>query len=143
MDKLNWLPPIAMTPLRKIEHPKGDVFHGIKATDSGYVGFGEAYFTTIVPNEVKGWKKHSIMTMNIIVPIGMVRFHIHGEAFRKTSTFDVGYLNYCRLTIPPGYWVAFQGLTDNTNLILNVANLEHNPMEAVNAPLDSFPLTEL
>lgn len=141
MDNMNSLPPITITPLRRVEHPKGDVFHGIKASEPSYVGFGEAYFTTIVSGEVKGWKKHTEMTMNIIVPLGMVRFHIHDAASGKTATHDVGDLNYCRLTIPPGYWVAFQGLTDHTNLILNVANLEHDPAEAVNVPLEKYSLT--
>jgi dTDP-4-dehydrorhamnose 3,5-epimerase len=141
MDNMNSLPPITLTPLRRVEHPKGDILHGIKVSDPGYVGFGEAYFTTIVAGEVKGWKKHSAMTMNIIVPLGMVRFHIHDQAAGKTSAHDVGYLNYRRLTIPPGYWVAFQGLTNQTNLILNVANLEHDPVEAINAPFENFPLT--
>ena len=138
---MNRLPPITITQLRRVEHPKGDIFHGIKASEPCYVGFGEAYFTTIVSGEVKGWKKHTEMTMNIIVPVGMVRFHIHDAAAGRTSTHDVGDSNYCRLTIPPGYWVAFQGLTNRTNLILNVANLEHDPAEAVNVPLENFSLT--
>ena len=126
--------------LGRIEHPKGDIFHGMKASDYGYAGFGEAYFTTIIGGEIKGWKKHCEMTMNILVPIGSVRFYIHDEEANKTGAFDLGVSNYCRLTVPSGYWVAFQGMTDSTNLILNIANIEHNPKEAVNAALGTFPL---
>ena len=136
----NSLPPVTITPLRRIEHPKGDVFHGMKASDAGYAGFGEAYFTTIVAGETKGWKQHTEMTMNLIVPLGMVRFHIHNADTGQTSSYDVGVNNYQRLTIPPGYWVAFQGLTTDTNLVLNIASLEHNPAEAVNVPLAIYPL---
>ncbi len=140
MGKMNTLPPIGITPLRRIENPKGDIFHGLKVSDSGYAGFGEAYFTSIISGAVKGWKKHKKMTMNILVPQGVVRFYIHDELAGKTFVHDVGDLNYCRLTIPPGYWVAFQGLTDTMNLILNIANIEHDPEEAVNVPLENFSL---
>lgn len=137
---MNSLPPITITPLRRIEHPKGDVFHGMKVSDAGYAGFGEAYFTTVVAGETKGWKQHSEMTMNLIVPLGMVRFHIHNADTGQTLSYDIGAANYQRLTVPPRYWVAFQGLTTDTNLVLNVASLEHNPAEAVNVSLETYPL---
>ena len=132
--------PLTTTPLRRIEHLKGDVLHAMKASDAGFAGFGEAYFTTIVAGETKGWKQHTVMTMNLIVPLGMVRFHVHNPHARKSVAYDVGVDNYQRLTIPPGYWVAFQGLTTDTNLVLNIASLEHNPTEAVNVPLATYPL---
>lgn len=140
MDPMNSLPPVITTQLRRIEHPKGDIFHGMKASDPGFAGFGEAYFTTIVAGETKGWKKHTAMVMNLIVPLGMVRFHIRDAAAGRSIAHDVGASNYCRVTVPPGYWVAFEGLTSETNLILNLASLEHNPDEAVNVPLDTYPL---
>jgi dTDP-4-dehydrorhamnose 3,5-epimerase len=137
---LNVLGPVIATPLRRIEHPKGDLFHGVKAGDVGFMGFGEAYFTSIVQGETKGWKLHRRMTLNLVVPVGLVRFYIHDEHSGFTGVHDIGATNYCRLTIPPGYWVAFEGLNPSTNLVLNVANLEHDPEEAVNQPLDMYPL---
>ena len=38
---------VIVTPLKTIFHPKGDIYHGIKKDDNGYLGFGEAYFSTI------------------------------------------------------------------------------------------------
>ena len=46
-----------VTPLKQIFHPKGDVYHALKASDNTFVGFGEVYFTTINQGETKGWKK--------------------------------------------------------------------------------------
>jgi len=129
--------------MRIIEHPMGDIFHGMKASDLGYAGFGEAYFTTIINGEIKGWKQHTKMVMNLVVPIGMVRFYVHDSIKNSTSVYEIGISNYCRLTIPPGYWVAFEGRTSYTNLVLNLASLEHDPMEAVNQPLDTYPLASL
>ena len=140
MGVLNNIEHIVLTPLRRIEHPKGAVFHGIKRSDSTFVEFGEVYFTTVVASETKGWKKHTVMTMNLIVPLGMVRFYAHDGGSGAARVFDIGFENYQRLTIPPGYWVAFKGLTSETNLILNVASIEHDPNEAINVPLETFPL---
>ena len=39
--------------------------------------------------------------------------------------------NYKRLTIPPGLWVAFEGIGMNLNLLLNIADLEHDPQEII------------
>jgi dTDP-4-dehydrorhamnose 3,5-epimerase len=140
---LNPLPPVIVTPLRRIKHPKGDVFHGMKASDVGYVCFGEAYFTTVVQGETKGWKQHRRMTMNIIVPLGMVRFHVHDKVTGHTTAYDIGESHYYRLTIPPGYWIAFEGLAPSINLLLNIASLEHDPEEALNKPLDTYPLVSI
>lgn len=143
MGDMITLPTVISTPLRRIEHPKGDIFHGMKVSDVGYAGFGEAYFTTIIQGETKGWKQHRKMVMNLLVPIGMVRFYIHDENHGCTTVHDIGESNYCRLTIPPGYWVAFEGLASSINLILNLASFEHDQTEAVNQPLETFPLVSI
>ena len=33
---------VILTPLKQIYHPKGDIFHAMKASDIGFIGFGEA-----------------------------------------------------------------------------------------------------
>lgn len=132
---------VIVTPLRKIPHPKGDILHGIKASEGPcFDGFGEAYFSTIHHNEMKGWKCHRRMTMNAIVPVGEVEFHIHSETLGMTHKIDIGPQNYNRLTIPPGLWVAFKGVSQCLNLILNIASIEHDPTEAIDQPLSRFPL---
>ena len=131
---------ITLTPLKQILHPKGDIFHAMKASDNGFSGFGEAYITTIIKGEIKGWKMHTMMTMNIVVPLGMVRFYIYDEVKNNTVTYEIGVMNYQRLTIPSGYWVAFEGLISEQNLVLNIANIEHDPSESNNVPLETYPL---
>lgn len=128
------------TPLRRISHPKGDILHALKSSDDGFSNFGEAYFSIVHKHETKGWKKHQRMTMNLVVPSGDVRFSIFSEAEQRTKTVELGSRNYQRLTVQPGFWVAFKGLGDDLNLLLNIASLEHDPDEAVNADLARFPL---
>ena len=59
---------VSIYPLKQIRVSKGDVYHALKSTDLGYVGFGETYFSWIEYGEVKGWKRHNRMTLNLVVP---------------------------------------------------------------------------
>ena len=125
---------VLLTPLKRIHHPKGDVFHGMKKSDPGFSGFGEAYFSTIHRDDTKPWKKHFEMTLNFVVPMGEIRFVVYDDrnnSVTKKCFFDVTLRedNYQRITIPPGVWVAFRGIGSTYNLLLNLANLEHNPNE--------------
>lgn len=62
------------TSLKRVRVTGGDVLHALKMTDDGFDGFGEAYFSMIEQGEIKGWKYHKRMTMNLIVPLGSVKF---------------------------------------------------------------------
>ncbi len=137
MDKL------ILTPLKQIANPKGEILHALKKTDNGFIDFGEAYFSSIHFNEIKGWKKHTKMTLNLIVPIGEIMFVVYDDRdnINMSEKFSSTYLsknNYQRLTVPPGYWVAFKGIGTNTNLLLNIASIEHDPVESENIPLDAI-----
>lgn len=126
---------LIITPLKKIETQGGDVLHAIKESDNGFFGFGEAYFSRIDSKVIKGWKRHRKMTMNLIVPIGRVRFVIYDnrDESKSIQKFHEVILDsedkYNRLTVPPLLWVAFQGLCSSSSCILNVANIEHSSEE--------------
>jgi dTDP-4-dehydrorhamnose 3,5-epimerase len=143
MDKINFISGVELTPLKKIEHPLGDVLHGMKSSDKGFAGFQEAYFSTIKCGVIKPWKKHLQMTLNLIVPIGEIRFVLFDD--RKGSMTKNQFMemklsidNYYRLTVPPGIWMGFKGESDSTNLLLNIADLKHDPLEIVRADLNKF-----
>jgi dTDP-4-dehydrorhamnose 3,5-epimerase len=120
---------IVITNLRIIETDGGDVMHGLKQSEVNFCGFGEAYFSKINYNAIKGWKKHLEMTMNLIVPFGNVRFVFYSETLNYFRIETIGEDNYNRITVPPGIWFAFQGLDKKKNIILNISNLMHNPEE--------------
>ena len=128
---------IILTPLKKIYHPKGDIFHAMKESDIGFSGFGEAYFSTINKGETKGWKKHIKMTLNIIVPFGSIQFVVYDEANTQSLKIVLSNENYQRLTIKPGRWFCFTGL-DESNLLLNIASCEHDPDESIKVNLNTF-----
>jgi len=138
---LDCLSGVRVTPLRRISHPQGDVFHGLKASDPGFCGFGEAYFSTVHGGAIKGWKKHRRMTLNLVVPVGTIRFVLADDRDGNAQVAEItlGLDFYARLTVPPGLWLAFQGRDQGLNLLLNVADLEHDPADAVSVPLDRIP----
>ncbi len=134
---------VIISPLEIIKNAQGDVLHGIKKSDQGYFGFGEAYFSIVLPKVIKGWKRHMEMVLNLIVPIGSIRFVIYDDR-ESSKTFDcfqevvLSRRNYCRLTIPPMLWVAFQGLENEDNILLNFANLPHDQKEVDKKDLYNF-----
>lgn len=140
MDEINGPAVPLLTVLRQIHHPNGDVYHAMKATDAGYAGFGEAYFTTVHCGAIKGWKLHTKMQMNLVVPVGIVRFYVHDATCGTTTQFELGAENYARLTVPPGLWMAFSGIGPALNLVCNLANIAHDPLEAINVSIDTYPL---
>lgn len=125
---------VILTPLKQVYHPKGSIFHAMKQSDLGYCGFGEAYFSTINKSNIKGWKKHTKMTLNLIVPIGEIQFVIFDENNSSFFSTKLSLDNYQRLTVKPGLWMAFRGLQEN-NLLLNLGSIEHDPDESVNVDL--------
>ena len=123
---------VVLTPLKIIDAPDGRVFHAIKNIDPGFDDFGEAYFSEINSQKIKAWKRHREMTLNLVVPIGEIRFILFDDRGNKDPKFQEVILstkNYCRLTIPPMIWVGFQGLSDTNSLLLNIANFMHDPEE--------------
>ena len=134
---------VLLTPLSVIDTPGGDVMHGMKVHDPGYEGFGEAYFSRIETSVVKGWKRHRRMTLNLMVPIGSIRFVIYDDrvssaTYRVFQEVILSTKNYQRLTVPPMLWMAFQGVGEKTNMLLNIASIWHEPSEADRREIDEI-----
>jgi dTDP-4-dehydrorhamnose 3,5-epimerase len=135
---------VTLHPLKQIENPKGSIYHAIKRSSPGFSGFGEAYFSTVAYNETKGWKRHRKMTLNLVVPVGEIEFVVRQDDAPDSEYFAVrlSQSNYQRLTVEPGLWMAFRGLGSQSNMLLNIASIEHDPDEADNRDLDSMTYPE-
>lgn len=127
---------VELTALKIISDEKGDIMHALKRSESSCQRFGEAYFSTVSQGAIKGWKKHSEMILNLIVVCGEIRFVVCDDLDFFSITLSKK--NYYRLTIDPGKWLAFQGLGQE-NILLNVASIEHNPLESEILDLDEIP----
>jgi dTDP-4-dehydrorhamnose 3,5-epimerase len=133
---------VLLTPLRIIKSDLGDVMHALKQKEDAFQGFGEAYFSIIHYHAVKGWKKHRKMILNVIVPVGMIKFVLYDDRLGSNSyqlfqEILLSVENYQRLTVPPGIWMAFQGLDEHHNILLNIASIPHDPLEAENLPIQN------
>ena len=121
-----------ITKLDVIDTPGGNVMHAMKESSAGYAGFGEAYFSQVEKGAIKAWKCHQKMTLNLVVPVGEIRFVLFDDREVSNTQFQeviISKDNYCRLTVPPMIWMGFQGLSGDGSMLLNIANLEHNPNE--------------
>ena len=133
---------VLVTPLKIIPVKGGDVLHAMKSSDDGFVGFGEAYFSVIDYGVIKAWKRHKKMQVNFIVPRGRIRFVLcDNQDGRKVNNYQEVILslnNYSRLTIPPMIWFGFQGLDEESSLLLNLASLEHKINEVDSKATDEI-----
>tara|TARA_B100000795_G_C22671312_1_gene388044 strand:+ start:486 stop:893 length:408 start_codon:yes stop_codon:yes gene_type:complete len=128
---------VILTPLKSIHHPDGNIYHAMKKNDSGFDGFGEAYCSSVHKNSIKGWKKHTEMTLNLVVVSGAIKFVVFDDVSKIFFSIELSQKNYQRLTVKPNLWVAFQGINDN-NMLLNIANLAHDASEAKTVELSSI-----
>ena len=138
---------VNLTPLKIIDVPNGNVLHALKQHENTFQGFGEAYFSTVKQGVAKGWKKHTRMVLNLIVPVGAIKFIIfdgrpESKTYKQIMEVELSpYSNYQRLTVSPGLWMAFQGVSEDLNMLLNIASIPHDPTEAENLPLQNDLIT--
>lgn len=130
---------INVTPLKRISTPGGDVMHALKASDAGFNGFGEVYFSWIEQGAIKAWKCHQQTSLNLVVPLGNVRFVFYQEGSEPAFRAEViGEARYARLTVPQGFWFGFQGLCEPRSLLVNVADLPHDPNEVLRKSVEEI-----
>jgi len=133
---------VSITPLKQIETSGGSVLHAMKASEKDFYDFGEAYFSLVNYGMIRAWKKHTKMISNIIVPVGIIKFVLFDDRKVKLKQSFVEIIlsreNYSRLTIPPGIWLGFQGLSKEENILLNLSNIEHQPSESEHKEINEF-----
>ncbi len=82
------------------------------------------------------------MTLNLVVVTGEIKFIAYDDREGSITkgifgTITLSRENYFRLTVPPKVWMSFKGLEEE-NILLNLANLTHNPNEALNIDLNEI-----
>ena len=135
---------VLLHPLKRIHNPKGDIFHALKCTDCGFQGFGEVYFSQIHFDEVKGWKRHNRMSLNLVVITGKIKFVIYDD--RKDSATRGEFCeivlspeeNYQRLTVAPGLWMAFCGVDKQTSILMDLIPEPHDDSEVTRKMLSDI-----
>ena len=109
--------------LKKFKNTKGNVLRGFRKTDK-YPGISaEIYFSWINKKAIKGWKLHKKMTMNLIVPVGTIKFVFYEDS--KFKEIIIGDKNYSRIYVPNNIFFAFQNLSTKKSLVVNNASIIH------------------
>ena len=135
---------ISIVKLKRVNVDGGDVLHVLKSTDKEFNGFQELYFSTIKFGYIKAWKRHLRMTMNLVVPIGSAQFVFYNTSMELIENTIIGEENYSLITVPPGIWFGFKGLSQQDSYILNVADVLHDPNEVERQKISflDFPRVE-
>lgn len=111
--------------------PSGDIMRILKNKEVKNWNFAEAYFSKIKYNKIKAWKYHLKMSLNLVVPMGRVKFVFYFNKTKNFKVIELGEKKYSRISIPPRIWFGFKGLSKKDSLILSLTNLEHNPNEVL------------
>jgi len=126
-----------------IKSNDGSVMHALKKNEDEFISFGEAYFSTVNYNSIKAWKLHTKMTLNLVVPRGEVLFYFldnrkDSKSYNKFERIILSEHNYFRLTVPPDIWFGFKGISKSTSIILNIADMIHDPNEVLRKNQDEI-----
>lgn len=136
---------VIVTPLKRIADERGAVLHMLRADAPHFQGFGEIYFSVVNHGVIKGWKRHTRMTLSLAAPSGRIRLALLDDRPGSPTAGNVQTVvmapdNYVLVTVPPGVWSAFQGLSAPSAILANCANIPHDPTEAHTVPADQPPL---
>lgn len=125
---------VEVHPLKRIPDERGQVMHMLKATDAHFERFGEIYFSMVYPDVVKGWHRHSRMTINYAVPVGTIKLVLYDDRSGSPTRAQVqelciGESNYCLVKVPPMVWNGFKGVGAVPAIVANCATIPHDPTE--------------
>ena len=133
-------------PLKVIPTEGGPVMHmlrpGSPLLPDFSKGFGEIYFSEVLPGHVKAWKRHTRQTQHFAVPSGLLKIVMYDD---RPGSETRGVLcelalgrpeHYGLLRIPVNVWYGFTAMGDAPALICNCADIPHDPTEGQRLPLN-------
>ncbi len=120
-----------------ISNNKGDILKGFLKSENKEFDVKEVYLSEINPKEIKAWKMHKEMTSNLIAVKGEVKIVI--QTIDKNFISEIiSKKNYKMITIPPNIWFGFQCISDDSGLLINISNKEHEDLESKDIEIDKI-----
>ena len=125
---------VLIHPLKQIPDERGKVMHMLKSTDLHFEQFGEIYFSCVYPGVVKGWHRHSRMTLNYAVVTGLIQMVLYDDrrdspTHGRVEEIFLGKSNYNLVKVPPMVWNGFKGIGTQPAIVANCATIPHDPKE--------------
>ena len=127
---------IKVIKLKKFNNPIGDTMKYLSKKSSFFKGFGEAYFSEIKKNKIKGWIYHKKYWCILCVPFGKVQFNFKNSLDKNTKSknITIGKKNYSTIVVPPKIYFSFKSRVE-ISLVVNTINGEHSENESVKVPI--------
>ena len=131
---------IITSKINLISNQKGNIIKLIDKYSDTYVKFGELYLTKIKPNKIKAWKMHLLMTSNLFILVGKVKFVIVKKINKeiKYISYELSANKINHISIPKKTIFGFKGLSDKDSIIINLASIPHSKNESVSYKLREF-----
>ena len=129
--------------LAQIDTAGGPVLHMLRSDGPLFRGFGEIYFSEVMPGAVKAWKRHRLQTQHFAAPAGLIEVVIYDDREHSPSRGVIeSHLlgrpdQYRLLRIPPLLWYGFTARGGAPGLLANCADIPHAPDESERLPADS------
>ena len=117
---------IRVKALKAIPDERGRLFEMLRADESIFRKFGQAYCTAVVHGVVKGWHYHKKQYDNFVCVSGMIKLVAY-DARPRSSTrgvvneFFIGVHNLQLVQIPPGVYHGFKGVSHPESLVINIS----------------------
>lgn len=121
---------VIIKPLRQIPDERGAIIKMQESTDPEFAGFGEVYFSTVLPGVVKGWHLHEANVLNYNVVHGMIKLVMFDDREGSPTRGELqevflGDRNRVLVQIPAGVWNGFKGIGTVEAIVCDLTSLPH------------------
>jgi dTDP-4-dehydrorhamnose 3,5-epimerase len=116
---------VVVRDLRPIPDERGMLMEILRSDDPAFRKFGQVYITTAYFDVVKAWHYHKIQWDNFACIRGMCKLVLYDDREQsptrgEVNEFFLGVFQPKRITIPPGVWHGFKGISMEEALMINV-----------------------
>lgn len=108
---------------------RGRLAEILRCDDKKYEGFGQVYFTTTLPNVVKGWHFHKKQQDCICCVCGAIKLVV-AEVCNHVlmhKEFILSEHNLSRVVVPCGLWHGWRCISEKEAIIINVVDRAYDP----------------
>ena len=135
---------VIITRPQQFPDERGTVKHFITENDPQFQHFGEVYMTTVYKDVIKGFHGYVSKTLHYVVPIGNIKLVMYDNRSASSTYQDfeevfLGQENYIRLTIPPGVFSAFRGMSNPYSLAVICADEVFDENKTLRIPIKDLP----
>lgn len=134
MNKLNL---ISQKKIQNVPNKNGDIRKILNKDDISFVGFGEIYTSFVKKDEIKAWKFHKKMTLNLTVIFGEIKF-VFFDGFETFKIINTSHDKPFLITVPPKIWYGFKSLNNSGALIMNLTDFIFDEKEILRKDLNDI-----